>query len=173
MTAKDKILVDGKPIDIDISADLTIQDVSDDMDRVAALMGYWGAIWAAAEEEKLNMDAHYRIWKAQQTKTIMSKDHKLALPKIAALIEADSNFKLLKASQARAVKNVIIAKSHFESFRVKASILQSKGAFLRAEHDATSMTTKKTTQPQKTEEKITIEDKENAARDAISKTRGE
>jgi hypothetical protein len=40
--------------------------------------------------------------------------------------------------------NTTMSKAIYESFRTKASILQSKGAMARAELDATGMTTKRT-----------------------------
>ena len=167
MSSKEKIMVNGKPIDIDVSADLTIQDVSTDMDRVASLMGFWGTVWATAEAEKIDTDAYYRQWRAQMTKKIMSDDPKLALPKIAAKNEADPQFKLLKEAQAKATRNVIITKSHYESFRTKASILQSKGAMYRAEYDATNMKTR--TQKTENQKPVTNEEKVAAMREANKK----
>lgn len=121
--------------------DLGIVDLSTDMDRVAALMGFWGSVWASAVEEHAMADAHYRSWRARETQRLLDSSPKLAEWKLKADIEASPHFLALKQAIASAERNVVHAKATFESFSKKANQLQSKGAMLRDELGATGMHT--------------------------------
>lgn len=134
--------VNGEDVSIDIEADLGIGDLSLSMERAAAQMGFWGEVWAAAEAEKERVDAHYRRWRAQQGEAILAADSKVAEWKVKQAIEADPKFIQYKESIAKSIHNATLSKSLYESFKTKASILQSKGAMARAEREASGMTTK-------------------------------
>jgi len=138
---KTKITVNGNPVKINIVADLEIEDVSSDMDKVAAQIAYWGAIWASAEQELAAADAYYRSWRATHGRKIATKDPKLAEWKVRQALESRDEFSQIKQGMANATENVIIAKMMCEAFKTKASMLQSKGAMMRAELDSTSMRT--------------------------------
>lgn len=140
---KIKIKVEGVELEFDRNEELIIDDLSSDQTRVASQMSYWGALTASAESEKIRADAYYRSWRAKIGKQILKKDPKLAEWKIKQIIESDEDFIKLKNSLAQATFNVVTCKSNFESFRTKAAQLQSRGAMMRAELDATGMTTKK------------------------------
>ncbi len=143
MANKIKIKVEGELIEVDLDEELTINDMGEDQQFVAARMAFWGSLAAAAEGEKIRTDAYYRTWRAKLGSTILKKDPKTAEWKVRQQIEADENFEKLKASIAAAQQNVSICKNTFESFKTKASQLQSKGAMMRAELDATGMSTKR------------------------------
>jgi len=56
--------------------------------------------------------------------------------KVKQAIEADPTFLKLKGKLALAKRNTIMLRAHYEAFRTKASILQSKGAQQRKEERA-------------------------------------
>ena len=139
-----EIKVDGNPVTANVDEMLEIGDVSTDMDKVAAQMAYWGAVWGAAEGEREAADAYYRAWRAQMGKELLDANDKLAEWKVKQDIEADPKFMKIKQGLSTAIRNATLCRAIYESFRTKANILQSKGAMLRAELDATGMTTKST-----------------------------
>ena len=139
---KATIEVDGKTVEIDLAADLTIDDLSKDMDEVAAKMAYWGAVWAASEAEAERVDTSYRSWRAEYGRQLLEANEKLAEWKVKQEIEASPKFKRYKEGVAIATRNKTMLRAIFESWRVKASQLQSKGAMRRAELDSTGMHTK-------------------------------
>ena len=135
------IKVDGKEVSVDTRVKLGIVDISEGMDKVAAEMAYWGSVWAAAEKESIEVEAAYRTWRAQFAERVLAEDPKLAEWKVKQKIESDPRFIKFKTAQAVAKRNATVTKSTFESYKTKASMLQSKGAMSRAELDATSMRT--------------------------------
>lgn len=136
-----EIKVNGVVVKADIRDELEIVDINDDMNKVASQIAYWGSVWASAEQEAAAIEAYYRKWRADKGKAISERSDKLAEWKIRQMLESDGKFHAIKISLAEASRNVIIAKTMYESFRTKASMLQSKGAMLRAELDSTSMRT--------------------------------
>lgn len=156
----DKIdmMVNGEPVKADVAEELEIVDISDDMDRVASQMAFWGAVWASAEQESAAAEAYYRNWRAIQGKKIAEKNEKMAEWKIRQALEAKETFSQIKQGLANAAQNVILAKTMYEAFKTKASMLQSKGAMMRAELDSTSMRTPSNRQQEK--EKKRAEGKE-------------
>lgn len=140
---KVEVVVMGETVLIDHD-DATIKDIDQDMDRVAAQMSRIAELWAAAEEEEISADAHYRAWRATQGEGLLQRDEKLAEWKVRQKIEASPKFTAIKDRLAKAARNVTVLKGHFESLKVKASLLQSKGAMRRAELDSTGMSTKLT-----------------------------
>jgi len=137
-----ELVVNGDKVQVDLEEILSIQDISRDMDQVASQMSYWGAVWAAADEESQRADAHYRKWRAETGQRILSANEKTAEWKVKQDIESDETFLKLKSSLAQAAHNVTLAKAIFEAFKIKANMLQSKGAMARAELDSTGMATK-------------------------------
>jgi hypothetical protein len=138
------IVIDGERINVNIEKDLKIINISEDMDMVSSQIAYWGAVWAAAEEEELKAKAYYRNWKAKIGEKLTNADNKLAEWKIRQKLEALDEFHTIKQGLSMAAKNVLLARTVFESFKAKASMLQSKGAMMRSELDSTSMRTKST-----------------------------
>lgn len=156
----EQINVDGKPVEVNLS-ELTVGDISKDMDRVASIMAYWGTVWASAEQEKERTDRDYRSWRAVEARKILADDPKIAEWKAKASIEASKAFRQFKEAIATAARNVVLARTQFDSYRVKSSILQSRGAMLRSEVGATDMVTKNERRPDQTER--------SAARDNLKK----
>jgi hypothetical protein len=131
------IVVNGVQIKTNIHDMLDISDISADMDKVASQIAYWGAIWASAEAEAAASDAFYRKWRADFGKTITES----AEWRVRQGIESQSEFHTIKTGIANATRNVVLAKTMYEALKTKASMLQSKGAMMRAELDSTSMHT--------------------------------
>ena len=135
------ITVWGEEIALPVKDGLPIADISSDMDQVASQMGYWASVWAAAEREAEEVDAHYRRWRAQRTAQALEEDPKLAEWKVKALVESDPKFIQLKTAAAKCQEAIVAARGAVDSFDKKANALQSKGAMMRKELDATGMTT--------------------------------
>lgn len=138
-----KIEVAGEKLEINES-DLNIKSLGIDMDKVAAQMGRFGVLWAAAEEERMTVDASYRFWKAKTGQAILAREPKLAEWKVRQKIESSKEFRAYKRALAEATRNTIVLRSRFDAFRTKAGILQSQGAMRRAELESTGMSTKAT-----------------------------
>ena len=141
MTVPVKLIVNGVKIEIDTDDLLIISDVNTDMSQVSAQMAYYSSIHAAAEEERVQMDTVYRKWRAHTGLKILEKDPKAAEWKVRQMVEAEPQFEKLKYALARAVHNTTLTRGIYESLKIKAQMLQSKGAMLRAELDSTGMTT--------------------------------
>lgn len=141
--SKFKIKVDGQDVIVDLQSQLGIVDVSKDMDKVAAKMSYWASVWSAAAEEQIRVDGQYRAWRAKAGEVALQREPKLAEWKVKQAIEGDATFLKFKDAQGKAARNVILTKGVFESFKVKGSQLQSKGAMQRSELDATGMNTRR------------------------------
>lgn len=149
-------VIDGEDIEIPIISDLTIHDVNDEMDIVAAQIGYWGNVLAAAMEDLAAADAVYRNWRAQCVESYLEDDPRLAEWKIKAKIESDSSFMKYKGDIARCNRNVAALQKIVEGYGKKANLLQSRGANLRTELEKTGINvssspdkkkTKKTSNP--------------------------
>lgn len=143
--AKQKIKVEGQVVEVLIlgpGADLPIgPDLSEEMDRVAAQLGYWGAVLADAAGELKKVDAWYRKFRAEVTNEVLSRDPKIAEWKLKARIEATDGFIQHKTAIAMAEKNLRLCEAMVRAFDKKANQLQSKGAKMRTELNAQGMTT--------------------------------
>ncbi len=138
---KVQLTVNGVELKINVYKALLIDDISDDMAKVASEMGFWGSVWAAAESEVISLDGFYRGWRARAGEAMLSSEPKMSEWKIRQAIEVDKVFVEWKIKIAQAKYNATLAKSVFEAFRVKANQLQSAGAHKRAELDASGMNT--------------------------------
>lgn len=136
-----ELTINGKVIDVDLDDLLVIKNVSSDMDRVAAHMSFWATVNAEAESEKVRVDTYYRKWRAKTGQALLKSDPKLAEWKVRQLVDAQPKFDALKEAIARSVSNATVTRGIYESLRTKANMLQSKGAMMRAELDATGMHT--------------------------------
>ncbi len=146
--SKLEISVSGTKVTVD-SSELTIVEISEAMDTVAARMAYWGSVYAEAEAELERADHSYRNWRANHAKLVAQRSDKPPEWKVTAEIEAEPLFLKFKEGIARGTRNVTLLKAIYEAFKVKASLLQSKGAILRAELEATGMHTKTTPNPRR------------------------
>lgn len=143
--ARQKIKVEGVVIEVLImgpGAELPIgPNLSQEMDRVGALLGYWGSVLADATGELKKVDAWYRKFRAEVTNEVLAKDPKIAEWKLKARIEATDGFIQHKNALAMAEKNVRLCEAMVRAFDKKANQLQSKGAKIRTELNAQGMTT--------------------------------
>lgn len=148
-----QLKISGEKIEVNLQELLEIVDISDDMNKVAALMGRWGSLCAEAEAEKTVVDMHYRKWRADLTQKIMEAEPKLAEWKVKSKIEANPDFAKMKMAIAQTIKNFSTARYVYGSLLEKAHMLQSKGAMLRFELDSTSMNAKSPPRVKKTDDR--------------------
>ncbi len=135
---KSTITVQGEGVTVD-RAELVVyeRNIDEEMDRVAAQISYWGEMHAAAEQELMEADAHYRGWRAKLGEEMLEGVAKPPAEwKVKQAIEASPKFVEIKGRLALAKRNAIMLRTHCEAFRVKASILQSKSAMQRREEKA-------------------------------------
>lgn len=138
-----EVKVNGVDYKIDRDELLEIGDIDYDMGRIASDMAFWARVWAESEREKIQVEAHYRTWRARETMELLEADPKLAEWKAKTRVEADKKFLIHKTAQAQAAHNAVLCRGVFLSLEKKANLLQSKGAKARAEYEATGMSTKK------------------------------
>jgi hypothetical protein len=162
-----KMKVMGEEIELDRSQ-LLIMDIGEDMDNVASQVSYFGSLWAEAEREEMAADTYYRAWRAKEGEKILASDPKMAEWKVRQEIEASSQFTVIKEQLAIARRNSVALRGHFEAFKVKASILQSKGAMRRAEMESTGIGTRTGGDPS-----MMREVREDAVRTTFKSKRGE
>jgi hypothetical protein len=136
-----RINVGGHELVCHVDAELDIGDVTEGMTKVASQMGFWASVWASAAEQQMDVDAHYRAWRATRTRELLSEDPKLAEWKLKAELESDPNFLKYKRAIAHAERAVILARGMFEAAEGKSRVLQSRGAMMRDEMHATGMST--------------------------------
>jgi len=136
-----EVEVDGQIIEVDVEADLAINDITEDMDSIASLLGWYGNLLGAAKQRVENLDANYRAWRGRRVESILAQDPKLAEYKVNARINADQDFLTHKRGLAAANRVVIRIDRAWSALDRKASILQSKGALMRSELRATGMHT--------------------------------
>ena len=138
---KKEFVVDGKTVVFDIDKDFNVDDIDEGMRRVAAEIAWASSVYAAAKHEDKMVTAFYRSMKAKRAATALLDDPKMAQWKITVSVEASDEFLEYKAKQAEAGRNVDELYGIVESLKVKASILQSRGAMSRAAFEATDMGT--------------------------------
>lgn len=138
------LVVVGEHFTAPIVADLTIDSIGDDMDVVAAQMGYWGNVLGAAVYEVVMADARYRSWRANFGIAVAEdpKTKSLAAHKIKDLLEASPQFLEHKEAIAATKRNVTTLEKLFRSFETKGNQLQSRGAKERAVLEKTGIATK-------------------------------
>lgn len=145
--ARQRIKVDGNSVEVFImgaGATLPIGvDLSEEMDRVSAQLGYWAAVHADAKAEAIKVDAHYRRFRALSEAAILDSSPSIAANKIKAKIDGLDGFIQHKDAIAAAEKNVSLTSGMVQAFDKKANALQSLGAKARAEMGAQGMTTPK------------------------------
>jgi len=163
-----KMKIEGEEIVFDRDKELSIRDLSADQTRIAAQMSYWGQLQASAESEKIRADTYYRTWRAVNGKKVLDADPKLAEWKVKMELEAMPDFQKLKNGIAQATYNLVVCRTVFDSFRIKANQLQSRGANMRFEMEATGMTTKETPVEVREVKKKTKESKENGTGEVAS-----
>lgn len=143
--ARQKITVQGQEVEVLImgpGSEVPIgRNLSEEMDRVSALIAYWGSVLSEAIAEKKEVDAWYRGFRANMTNEILSSDPKAPTWKVVAKIEASKGFLQHKRAIATSERNVVLCESMVRAFEKKSNQLQSKGAKMRTELHAQGMTT--------------------------------
>ncbi len=173
---KKKFVVDGKDVVVDMDRDFEIDDLDECMRKVASWIAYFGSVYAAAKREEKNVTAYYRNWRAKRAAAALLDDPKMAQWKIVASIEASDKFLEYKTKQAEATHNVDGLYWVVESYKAKASQLQSLGAMNRAAFGATDMSTPELPgRPFATDEEKAEQDGERSAnvREKIRKGRAQ
>lgn len=143
--ARQRIKVQGTTVEVYIlgdGAELPISvDLSEDMDRVAAQLAYWGSVVAEAQAELTRVDAWYRRYRAQTAQEVLARDPKASEWKVKNAVEATEGFIKHKDAIALAEKNLGLCEAMVRAFDKKANQLQSRGARVRSELNAQGMTT--------------------------------
>lgn len=143
--ARQRIKVQGTVVDVYIvgdGAELPIgANLSEDMDRVAAQLAYWGSVAADAQAELTQVDAWYRRYRAQTSTDVLAKDPKASEWKVRNAVEGSDGFVQHKNAIALAEKNLGLCEAMVRAFDKKANQLQSRGARVRGELNAQGMTT--------------------------------
>lgn len=129
--SKRTIVVLGQKVELNTVDGLPIADISIDMDRVAAQMAWWGAVWAAAERQKIEVAGKYRKWKSIALLEAKARGEKDAEWKIRAHVEGSEGFLAFQDEIALAEEAVVLSKNVFDAFSKKANMLQSRGAIQR------------------------------------------
>lgn len=139
--AKRTILVLGQKVEVNTEDGLPIVDISTDLDRVAAQMGWWASVWAAAERQEISTDAEYRNWKSRAIIEALDANPKDAEWKIKAVVEARPEFVAFQSNKALARDAAVLSKAFFDAFAKKANALQSRGASEREQLERQGLTT--------------------------------
>jgi hypothetical protein len=139
--SKRKIKVNGTEIEFNVKTHFPVGDVSDDMKDVSSLIAWWGSVWAAAEAERINVDAFYRAWRARTGEKFLGEDPKLSVDKLKNKIEAHPEFLKCKEAMAMAEENVTLSKTAVAALEKKGNMLQSLGAVHREERRTAGMST--------------------------------
>lgn len=137
-----EIKIDGETISAPVITHLTIEEIGLDMDVVAAQMGYWGNVLAAAEEEVEAAQAAYRSWRANIGMAILEENSKMAEWKVKQEAEASPQFLEHKSKIAKANRAANVCDKIFQAFAKKANVLQSRGANERTVLQKTGISTK-------------------------------
>ena len=151
------IKLDGEDVYLDFAPDLTITDISAEMDRVAAEIGWAGEIWGETKRQMIVADAEYRTWRANEARKLLDADPKMPEWKVKAAIESSPGFMIHKKRIADTERNEAVMATVVAAFKHKSEQLRSKGAAKRAELEATGMRTKS--------------DREDAIRASIAESR--
>lgn len=128
--------VDFKVDGVNVTASdavFVVEDINESMRKQASLMSWWGKVWATAEAEQIEADAHYRRWLGQRLTELGTGKDALSEWKAKAAVESEETFIRMKKAIAQAARNVRIAQTQFASAEKNASLLQSLGANLREE----------------------------------------
>jgi hypothetical protein len=161
------VRVDGSDISLDIEADTSMLDLSDDMDSIAATIAWYGTVLAAAQGFAETLELNAKIWRAQFLDTLLAGDAKVAEWKAKAAAEAHPLYRKHHEATIAAWQVVTRLEHACRALQVKADILRSKGANIRAEMSATGMNV---TVPRETTKSTRGPDRE-AVRQGMSKKR--
>ena len=120
------ITVNGTPVtaDADTLAELAGAPEAEQALEVATALARWRAIQAEAECEAARVDALYRAWSAETYCALLAKDAKLSEWKVKASTEDHPTFRHYKEAQARAQRNITLARGMSEAIQVLAGYVE-------------------------------------------------
>lgn len=168
------LVVDGKEVTVDVENATSITDISEDMTTVASVLAWFGALWAAARENHQEAEDTYRAWRADATIRAIESDPKAAEWKVKQMVDASSAFASHKRSLRGHQRTVDRLGTALEAIRVKADMLRSKGANMRAELDSTNMKTHSEDGPApKPRSGMTREERAEAVREVLGKRKND
>lgn len=136
-----EIQIEGAATILDIESDLSMGDLSEDMNAISGLIGWYGRVLALARR---NLDEAADLHKRTSGRFLedrLARDGKEAEWKARTSWEASKQFGDTRIAMARARETVGILDAAFTALQVKADILRSKGALSRSELATDSMST--------------------------------
>ena len=137
------IEVDGREVTLDIEADTASVNLDEDMVEIAPQIAWYGRLLAAARHRTDLIESNIKRYKAIATQDIQSKaGGKLAEWKVRAEVDALPALNDLRQELAQAWEVANRLDSASNALKVKAEMLRSRGAMMRAEWGSTSMVTK-------------------------------
>jgi hypothetical protein len=137
------VTIGSDTYDVDRDEEFDTSDLDKAMDQVAAQISWYSQLWGEASAEQESADAKYRSWRARRGKELMDAGgEKLPEWKIKQEIEADPTFMKYKEAIARCMRNTTFLQGHVAALKEHSQTLRSKGAFKRAELEATGMATR-------------------------------
>lgn len=172
MTDEVKIEIDGQTIILDVEADLAMGDITEDMNAIAGLIGWYGRVLAYARRllDDATDNAKYNAGLFLENR--IAKDGKEAEWKAKTAYEGSKTFLESRRAISRARELVGRLDAAYDALTVKADILRSKGALLRTELGADEMTTPEKEPPRKRSGRSDSERTE-AMRNAMRRKRDE
>ena len=137
------IEVDGREVTLDIEGDTASVDIDEDMVNIAPLIAWYGRLLAAARHTTDRLEVDIKRYKAVATQDIQAKaGGKLAEWKVRAEVDASPTLANLRYDLATAWEVANRLDTALAALKVKAEMLRSRGAMMRAEWNSTSMATK-------------------------------
>jgi hypothetical protein len=135
--------VDGVDVTLDIGADtaIDVENVSGVMERIAALIAWYGRVLAAAVRSRDIADDDYRHWRAVFARDHVANNPKDAEHKVKSAIESDRKFIAYKRAIRDRGEIALRLQKAVDALEIKAEILRSIGANLREEFRATGLNT--------------------------------
>jgi hypothetical protein len=137
------LTVDGQNVELDIGQDtaINVEDLSGEMERIAALIAWYGRVLAAAIRSRDIADDDYRHWRAVFARDHVASNPKDAEHKVKSAIESDRKFITYKRIIRDRGETALRLQKAVDALEIKAEILRSIGANLREEFRATGLTT--------------------------------
>ena len=142
ITDKIKVTIGAQVVELDVAADTSITDLSQDMLEISGKIAWYGRVYAAAKYAADGADDAYRQWRANDIQNQLARDPKKAEWKCKASYEACPNGMMAIVSRKAAHRLVSEIDAALTALKVKADMLRSQGAMARSELSNIGMTTK-------------------------------
>ena len=125
----------------DVTKDLMVTDLSEDMSKVAAQIAYYGGQAGSTNALVSKLEVEFKSWKAKTAQEVLKAEPKMAEWKTKAIVEGRDECVTFVNKIAEAQKNADGLWAVYNGFRAKVNMLQSKGAMMREELGATGLQT--------------------------------